>query len=310
MGRSTTAWADRRRDPVGDAADERQPCPTPATSPTARTTSSVSTTCATTWPAPSSCVQRGHPYAIVDEVDSILIDEARTPLIISGPTRTRSAGTPSSPRRTSPRPSTATPTTRSTKKKHHLGAQARYHQGRGPPRHREPLQVGQHAHLVPAPTPSRPEESVPRRQGVRRHRGRGAHRQAAHRPHAGRRRRYDDGLHQAIEAKEGVTVREEYQTLATVTLQNYFRLYEKLGHDGHGDDRGLGVQRRTLRARRRSPFPTNLPMVRIEPANLVYRTERRQVRRRRRGHRRAAPEDQRRRHRLRSRVCRRASRRS
>src|SRR5690606_38525390 len=41
-------------------------------------------------------------------------------------------------------------------------------------------------------------------------------------------RRYNDGLHQAIEAKEGVTVREEYQTLATITLQNYFRLYTKL----------------------------------------------------------------------------------
>ena len=60
--------------------------PTPATSPTAPTPSSASTTCATTWPARSEhMVQRGHAYAIVDEVDSILIDEARTPLIISGP---------------------------------------------------------------------------------------------------------------------------------------------------------------------------------------------------------------------------------
>ena len=60
--------------------------PTTATSPTAPTPSLVSTTCATTWPGTSShMVQRGHPYAIVDEVDSILIDEARTPLIISGP---------------------------------------------------------------------------------------------------------------------------------------------------------------------------------------------------------------------------------
>ena len=60
--------------------------PTPATSPTAPTTSSASTTCATTWRcAPEHRVQRGHAYAIVDEVDSVLIDEARTPLIISGP---------------------------------------------------------------------------------------------------------------------------------------------------------------------------------------------------------------------------------
>ena len=63
-------------------------------------------------------------------------------------------------------------------------------------------------------------------------------------------RRYNDGLHQAIEAKEGVEVREEYQTLATVTLQNYFRLYEKLsGHDRYGHDRGLRV-RQDLQARR------------------------------------------------------------
>ena len=59
--------------------------PTPPTSPTAPTTSSASTTCATTWcSAPAERVQRGLNYAIVDEVDSILIDEARTPLIISG----------------------------------------------------------------------------------------------------------------------------------------------------------------------------------------------------------------------------------
>ena len=63
-------------------------------------------------------------------------------------------------------------------------------------------------------------------------------------------RRYNEGLHQAIEAKEGVEIREEYQTLATVTLQNYFRLYEQaLRHDRHGDDRGLGV-RQDLQARR------------------------------------------------------------
>ncbi len=54
------------------------------TSPTAPTTSSASTTCATTWPSTRNMVQRGHAFAIVDEVDSILIDEARTPLIISG----------------------------------------------------------------------------------------------------------------------------------------------------------------------------------------------------------------------------------
>ena len=85
-------------------------------------------------------------------------------------------------------------------------------------------------------------------------------------------RRYNDGLHQAIEAKEGVEVREEYQTLATVTLQNYFRLYEKLsGMTGTAMTEAsefdkiynLGVV----------PIPTNKPMARIDQADLVYRTE-------------------------------------
>jgi preprotein translocase subunit SecA len=85
-------------------------------------------------------------------------------------------------------------------------------------------------------------------------------------------RRYNEGLHQAIEAKEGVQIREEYQTLATVTLQNYFRLYEKLsGMTGTAMTEasefdkiyGLGVV----------PIPTNRPMARIDQRDLVYRTE-------------------------------------
>jgi preprotein translocase subunit SecA len=85
-------------------------------------------------------------------------------------------------------------------------------------------------------------------------------------------RRYNEGLHQAIEAKEGVQIREEYQTLATVTLQNYFRLYEKLsGMTGTAMTEasefdkiyGLGVV----------PIPTNKPMARLDQRDLVYRTE-------------------------------------
>ena len=85
-------------------------------------------------------------------------------------------------------------------------------------------------------------------------------------------RRYNDGLHQAIEAKEGVKVREEYQTLATVTLQNYFRLYEKLsGMTGTALTEAsefdkiykLGVV----------PIPTNKPLLRKDQPDLVYRTE-------------------------------------
>ena len=55
-------------------------------------------------------------------------------------------------------------------------------------------------------------------------------------------RRWSEGLHQAIEAKEGLRVQRESVTLATITFQNYFRLYDKLaGHDRHGDDRGRGA---------------------------------------------------------------------
>ncbi|GAA3120588.1 preprotein translocase subunit SecA [Kribbella aluminosa] len=85
-------------------------------------------------------------------------------------------------------------------------------------------------------------------------------------------RRYNEGLHQAIEAKEGVEIKEEYQTLATITLQNYFRLYSKLaGMTGTAMTEAnefskvykLGVV----------PIPTNKPMIRVEERDLIYRTE-------------------------------------
>ena len=85
-------------------------------------------------------------------------------------------------------------------------------------------------------------------------------------------RRYNEGLHQAIEAKEGVEIKEEYQTLATITLQNYFRLYDKLaGMTGTAMTEAaefskvynLGVV----------PIPTNKPMIRVEERDLIYRTE-------------------------------------
>ena len=85
-------------------------------------------------------------------------------------------------------------------------------------------------------------------------------------------RRYNEGLHQAIEAKEAVQIRDEYQTLATITLQNYFRMYEKLaGMTGTALTEasefqkiyGLGVV----------PIPTNMPMIRGDQRDLIYRTE-------------------------------------
>ena len=67
-------------------------------------------------------------------------------------------------------------------------------------------------------------------------------------------RRWSDGLHQAVEAKEGVKIERENQTLATITLQNYFRMYEKLSrHDRYGRDRSGGIRHDLQPRRRRDP---------------------------------------------------------
>ncbi len=216
------------------------------------------------------CVQRSPHYAIVDEVDSILIDEARTPLIISGPTqdevrwyaefaelaktlvndvdyevdekkRTISVLEPGI-----------------TKVEDHLGIDNLYDSVN------TPLISFLH-NSIKAKELFRNDKEYVVMEGevliVDEHTGRML---------SGR--RYNDGLHQAIEAKEGVQVREEYQTLATVTLQNYFRLYAKLaGMTGTAMTEasefdkiyGLGVV----------PIPTNMPMLRLDQADLVYRTE-------------------------------------
>src|SRR5207302_11125495 len=85
-------------------------------------------------------------------------------------------------------------------------------------------------------------------------------------------RRYSEGLHQAIEAKEGVRVKEENQTLATITIQNYFRMYDKLS--------GMTGTARTQRAEFNEVYkidvieiPTNRPMIRNDEQDLVYKTE-------------------------------------
>ncbi len=216
------------------------------------------------------CVQRGHYFAIVDEVDSILIDEARTPLIISGPTqdevkwydefakvakmltidedyevdekkRTISILEPGI-----------------TKVEDHLGIENLYESANTP-------LISFLNNSIKAKELFRNDKEYVVIEGevliVDEHTGRIL---------SGR--RYNDGLHQAIEAKEGVVVREEYQTLATITLQNYFRLYEKLsGMTGTAMTEAsefdkiykLGVV----------PIPTNREMMRIDQPDLVYRTE-------------------------------------
>src|SRR5687768_3044739 len=216
------------------------------------------------------CVQRGHNFAVVDEVDSILIDEARTPLIISGPTQDEVRWYAEFARlaRTLTRDvdyevdekkrtiSVLEPGI--TKVEDHLGIENLYESANTP-------LISFLNNSIKAKELFRNDKEYVVMEGevliVDEHTGRML---------AGR--RYNDGLHQAIEAKEGVTVREEYQTLATVTLQNYFRLYDKLsGMTGTAMTEAsefdkiykLGVV----------PIPTNLPMIRNDQPDLVYRTE-------------------------------------
>ncbi|WP_193607313.1 preprotein translocase subunit SecA [Nocardioides lijunqiniae] len=216
------------------------------------------------------CVQRGHNFAVVDEVDSILIDEARTPLIISGPTQdeVKWYGEFAKIAKTLVRDTDYEVDEKKrtisvlepgiTKVEDHLGIENLYESAN------TPLISFLH-NSIKAKELFRNDKEYVVMQGevliVDEHTGRML---------SGR--RYNDGLHQAIEAKEGVTVREEYQTLATVTLQNYFRLYEKLsGMTGTAMTEAsefdkiykLGVV----------PIPTNKPMSRIDQADLVYRTE-------------------------------------
>ena len=216
------------------------------------------------------CVQRGHSFAIVDEVDSILIDEARTPLIISGPTQdevkwygefatiTKGLERDVDYEVDEKKRTISVLEPGITKVEDHLGIENLYESVNTP-------LISFLNNSIKAKELFHNDKEYVVMQGevliVDEHTGRML---------AGR--RYNDGLHQAIEAKEGVQVREEYQTLATVTLQNYFRLYEKLsGMTGTAMTEAsefdkiykLGVV----------PIPTNKPMARKDQADLVYRTE-------------------------------------
>lgn len=216
------------------------------------------------------CVQRGHFFAIVDEVDSILIDEARTPLIISGPTEDdvkwydEFAKIVAKMDRDVDYEVDEKKRTISvleggiTKVEDHLGIDNLYDSVNTP-------LISFMNNAIKAKELFHKDKEYVVIDGevliVDEHTGRIL---------SGR--RYNDGLHQAIEAKEGVEVKEEYQTLATVTLQNYFRMYDKLsGMTGTAMTEAsefdkiykLGVV----------PIPTNMPMIRLDQPDLVYRTE-------------------------------------
>ncbi len=215
-------------------------------------------------------VQRGHNFAIVDEVDSILIDEARTPLIISGPSDEADKWYMEMAKLAERLRLDADYEV--DEKKRTIGVLEpgieRTEDWLGIDNLYEPVNtrlVGYLNNAIRAKELFKRDRDYVVMNGevliVDEHTGRIL---------AGR--RYNEGLHQAIEAKEGVEVKAENQTLATVTLQNFFRLYSKLsGMTGTAMTEAnefnkiykLGVV----------PIPTNRPMVREDLADLVYRTE-------------------------------------
>jgi preprotein translocase subunit SecA len=215
-------------------------------------------------------VQRGHVFAIVDEVDSILIDEARTPLIISGPSTESArlynqfAGVARALTRdydyeVDEEKRTVAPTEEGIEKVERLlGIDNLYdsvatnyvHQLTKALQAKE-LYKRDKDYIVADGEVKIVDEFTGRvLEG----------------------RRWSDGLHQAVEAKERVNIKEENHTWATVTLQNYFRMYEKLA--------GMTGTAETEASEFAStynvpvvPIPTNRPMVRADHADLIYKTE-------------------------------------
>jgi preprotein translocase subunit SecA len=235
------------------------------------------------------CVQRGHHFGIVDEVDNILIDEARTPLIISGApeqaaqtyyTFARLAkqlkGVPAKEKLKSlgetkdtsdvdydyefdEKHKTVAPTERGVKNtEQFIGV--------------DNLYLGEHGSLVNHLGQSLKAESLYRRDKdyavidgevmiIDEFTGRILEG-----------RRWSEGLHQAVEAKEGVAIREENQTLATITLQNYFRLYDKLsGMTGTALTEATEFMK--IYKIPVVEVPTNVPMVRADENDQIFKTK-------------------------------------
>ena len=225
----------------------------------------------------TTCVQRGHYFAIVDEVDSILIDEARTPLIISGPSdeatdKYKNAdaiiphlkkgedvdGKKTGDYVVDEKAHTAVLTEEGVEKAERLLGVGNLYD----PSNMELLHCVEQA--LKAHTLYKLDHQYVVQDGeviiVDDFTGR-----------LMKGRRWSDGLHQAVEAKEGVEIEKENQTLATITLQNYFRLYEKLS--------GMTGTAETEAAEFASTYkldviviPTHMPMVRTDFSDVIYRT--------------------------------------
>ena len=219
----------------------------------------------------SDLVQRGHFFAIVDEVDSILIDEARTPLIISGPASGEANRWFGEFARIADRLKLDEDYEVDIKKRtvgvselgiekveDYLGIGNLYESANTP-------LISFLNNALKAKALFKRDKDYVVMNGevliVDEHTGRIL---------AGR--RYNEGIHQAIEAKEGVEIKAENQTLATITLQNYFRLYRKIaGMTGTAETEAsefMGTYKLGV-----VPIPTNKPMVRIDQPDLIYLDE-------------------------------------
>jgi len=242
------------------------------------------------------CVQRGHYYAIVDEVDSILIDEARTPLIISGPTE-QTTDKYARVRKIIPELELGEEIEYSDhKRQQELGLELR--EG-------EKYLTGDYIVDEKQRTIGVTDtgwETIEKLLGIgniadaenwelKHYVETGIKAHALYKrdveyvvkdgeviivdTFTGRLmpgRRWSDGLHQSIEAKEGVNIRKEDQTLATITFQNYFRLYKKLsGMTGTADTEAAEFEK--IYKLEIVVIPTNKPMLRKENPDVVYRSE-------------------------------------
>jgi preprotein translocase subunit SecA len=219
----------------------------------------------------SQMVQRSdtpHFYAIVDEADSILIDEARTPLIISAPdseptnkyydfARMVDALVKDVDYKLDEKAKTATLTDLGVKRvEQKLGVKNLYEESFDTIHHIETA-------LKAKTLYGRDKEYIVRENQV-----------IIVDEHTGRLmygRRYSDGLHQSIEAKEGVPIQQESRTLATVSLQNYFRLYQKLS-GMTGTALTESEEFRKIYDMTVLPIPTNVPAVRQDMTDIVYKT--------------------------------------
>ncbi|MFM9129770.1 MAG: preprotein translocase subunit SecA, partial [Actinomycetes bacterium] len=220
--------------------------------------------------SPNDRVQRGYNFAVVDEVDSILIDEARTPLIISGP----ADGTSTHYKEFARIASSLQPSTdyEVDLKKRTVGVLEV-----GIEKVEKMLNIDNLYESVNTPLIGFLNNDLKAKELFKKDKDYVIMNGEVLivDEHTGRilqGRRYNEGMHQAIEAKENVEIKQENQTLATITLQNYFRMYRRLsGMTGTAMTEAaefdniykLGVV----------PIPTNKKMIRLDNSDLIYRTE-------------------------------------